>query len=211
MHRSPAGEIREIITDHEALSFRENPFDFFLILARYKFAARLLKKTQHVLDVGCALGSGSLMLRNFAGKVTGADFDSEVIERNRKTFKDLDRLDFMQLDLLKVSGKHPTFDAVVSMDVIEHFKEEQIPAVAKAYADLTKDGGFAVIGTPNLLSQPYASKRRLETHLCEMDPDQFTKFLEPHFRQVFLFSMTDEVVSTSFNKMAWYLMALCTK
>ena len=41
---------------------------------------------------------------------------------------------------------------------------------------------------------------------------QVTSLLQEYFFQrVFLFSMTDEVVSLSFPKMAWYLMAICVK
>ncbi len=95
------------------------------------------------------------------------------------------------------------------MDVIEHFHKEQIPQVVKSYRGLVGQSGFAVIGTPNSASAPYASARRKATHLHEMGPEEFQEVLSKEFGRVFMFSMTDETVSTSFNKMAWYLIGVC--
>ena len=103
------------------------------------------------------------------------------------------------------------FDVVVSMDVIEHFQFEETEQVASNYASLLKPGGFAVIGTPNIASQPYASQRRRDSHPFEFRHDQFEDVLNSAFSNVFMFSMTDEIVSTQFPKLSWYLMALCTK
>lgn len=195
----------------EGLTFQESPLDFLFILARYKFAARFLRKHHHVLDVGCGTCSGSILMSKFAEKVTASDFDENLLESNRKQYAHLTNIDFRKLDLLNKPKDFGQYDAVVSMDVIEHFTEDQMPTVTQAYADLTKDSGFAVIGTPNVHSRPYASKRRVETHPFEFSPEQYEERLREHFKNVFIFSMTDEVVSTGFNKMAWYLMAICTK
>lgn len=211
LFRNEQGELKEMLGHVEGISFRESPLDFFILLARYKFAARLLHKTEHVLDAGCGHGHGSAFLSKFAGSVTGADFDADLVANAAKSYSDIPNLNFRTIDLLNLKSDLGTYDAVVSMDVIEHFTADQVDTVASNYSKLTKEGGFAAIGTPNIASQPYASKRRRDTHLHEFEPDEFEKLLAKHFRKVFLFSMTDEVVSLSFPKMAWYLMALCVK
>ena len=211
LFRQEDGEIKEAFTQIEGVSFKENPLELFILLARYKFAARLLEKNADVLDAGCGLGLGSVFLSKFSQQVTGIDFDQEMIQRNRNQYSDIPNLSFDFLDLTATPSDLKKFNTVVSLDVIEHFEEEKIPLVVNSLHKLTADNGFAIIGTPNIASQPYASTRRKESHLHEFEPDEFKNLLKSYFKNVFLFSMTDEVVSLSFNKMAWYLMALCTK
>ena len=211
LFRPEDGEIKEAFTQIEGVSFKENPLELFILLARYKFAARLLEKNADVLDAGCGLGLGSVFLSKFSQHVTGIDFDQEMIQRNRNQYSDIPNLSFDFLDLTATPSDLKKFNTVVSLDVIEHFEEEKIPLVVNSLHKLTADNGFAIIGTPNIASQPYASTRRKESHLHEFEPDEFKNLLKSYFKNVFLFSMTDEVVSLSFNKMAWYLMALCTK
>lgn len=211
LFRDKDGSLKNMMSYAEGVSYREHPLDFFIMLARYKFAARLIKKDKCVLDAGCGHGLGTVFLSKFAKQVTGGDYDAELLKNNEKEYNDIHNVNFKRLNLLDVSSHKTIYDVVVSMDVIEHFKEEDTNRVAENYAKLTKKGGFAIIGTPNMISRPYASKRRLETHLHEFNPDEFESLLSKYFKHVFLFSMTDEVVSLSFPKLAWYLMALCVK
>lgn len=211
LFRDKDGKVKDMLSYVEGISFRESPLDFFILLARYKFAVRFLKRTDTVLDAGCGHGVGTVLLSRFAKRVVGADVDRAMIERNQKEYRDIANASFTTIDLVRPDPALGQFDAVVSLDVIEHFEKDQTRTVAANYAGLVRENGFALIGTPNIASQPYASKRRLETHLHEFTPEEFEAVLTPNFRRVFLFSMTDEVVSTSFPKMAWYLMALCVK
>ena len=209
LFRDKHGGIKKILAPEEGISYRENPLDFFILLARYKFAARLMKRDYDILDVGCGHGLGTVFLSKFARHVIGADYDKQLIDKNRKQYRSLYNIDFVTLDLLDISSHKQKYDAVVSLDVIEHFSKKNTEYVAENYAKLTKKGGFAVVGTPNIISRPFASKRRLATHLHEFDPVTFEALLSKYFKHVFLFSMTDEVISLSFPKLAWYLMALC--
>ena len=63
-----------------------------------------------------------------------------------------------------------------------------------------KKDGFAIIGTPNVASKKFASKRRLNSHPFEFDYDFFEDTLSKAFKNVFVFTMTDEIVSTQFQK-----------
>jgi hypothetical protein len=63
---------------------------------------------------------------------------------------------------------------------------------------------------PSLESQPYASPGSKEGHVnCKSGKD-FKDLMEKFFANVFLFSMNDEVVHTGFEKMAHYLIVVCT-
>lgn len=205
------GNVKPILSISEYITYSKNPLDFFILLARYKFAARLLKKTDNVIDIGCSHGLGTIFMSKFANHVVGADYYEDVIKDNKQRYGSVSNISFINLDLLDISSHKTKYDAVVSLDVIEHFTVAETKKAAANYAKLTRDGGFALIGTPNIASRQFASARRLRQHLHEFDPVELESLLSRYFKRVFVFSMTDEVVSLSFPKMAWYLMALCIK
>ncbi|MBF0492357.1 MAG: class I SAM-dependent methyltransferase [Deltaproteobacteria bacterium] len=211
MFRNKNGGIKKAVEKIEGTSFRDTPLDFFILLARYKFAARLLEKQHRVIDAGGGSGLGAVFLSKFCKQVIAVDYDAELVAHNQKEFSEIKNLEFKTLNLLKVPKNFPRFDALVSMDVVEHFPIKDSSKIVKNYVNLIKPGGFAVIGTPSAYSQSFASQRRLDSHFHEFEPDEFKSFLSKYFKNVFLFSMTDEVVSLTFPKMAWYLMALCIK
>ena len=212
LFRNSDGSVRNILEDVEDIVFNENPLDFFIILARYKFGTRFIKKTHKVIDVGCGHGLGSVFLSKYANEIIGVDLDKDLVETNNSNYKKIKNLQFKEFDLLKPSKSFVNkFDVVVSMDVIEHFKKKKLGTVVDSYYNLLNSDGFAIIGTPNIASRPYASQRRLDTHEFEFTRDEFEKTLLKKFKNVFVFSMTDEVVSTSFPNMAWFFIAICTK
>ena len=212
LFRDDSGEIKDLLSSIEGFSFREDPLSFFITVARYKFATRFIKKSHNILDAGCGHGFGSIFLSKYANSVTGGDFDEELVAHNNNEFESIQNLNFKKLNLLDPDPSHiEKYDALVSMDVIEHFEKNDVESVTKNYSRLLKPGGFAVIGTPNIASQQYASQRRINSHPFEFDYDEFDRVLNTAFSNVFVFSMTDEIVSTQFPKMAWYLMAICTK
>lgn len=212
LFRNPDGSLRNILENVEGIVFNENPLDFFIILARYKFGTRFIKKTHKVIDVGCGHGLGSVFLSKYANEIIGVDLDKDLVETNNSNYKKIKNLQFKEFDLLKPSKSFVNkFDVVVSMDVIEHFKKNKLGTVVDSYYNLLNSDGFAIIGTPNIASRPYASQRRLDTHEFEFTRDELEKTLLKKFKNVFIFSMTDEVVSTSFPNMAWFFIAICTK
>src|SRR5437762_2510631 len=80
--------------------------------------------------------------------------------------------------------------------------------VAKIARSLTATG-TAIIGSPSLQSQAYASPPSKEGHVNCMDGLEYKKVMLRHFDNVFLFSMNDEMVHTGYHPMAHYLLALC--
>ena len=53
--------------------FEINTLQILIKLARYKFAARMVKKSDAVLEVGSGTGLGALFLSQFAASVTGLE------------------------------------------------------------------------------------------------------------------------------------------
>lgn len=212
LFRNTEGDLKDVLSELEGYSFKENPFDIFLMLARYKFASRFLKNNHKVIDAGCGIGMGSLFLSKFSNHVTGGDYDLDLLKKNKLEYQNYKNISFTFLDLLNLDQSLINkYDVVVSMDVIEHFELKKVKKVTDSFSKLLNKNGFAVIGTPNIASPPFASKRRISVHPHEFSADQFENALRKSFKNVFLFSMTDEIVSTQFPKLSWYLMALCTK
>jgi 2-polyprenyl-3-methyl-5-hydroxy-6-metoxy-1,4-benzoquinol methylase len=131
----------------EGPTFRANPLDFLILLARYKFAARLLRPGDEVLDAGCGHGIGSVFLRPFARTVTGADADEALIGHCRETYADVDGLDFAVADVRDLETLGRSWDAVVSLDVIEHLSVEDGRAMVESIGRVLRPGGFAVISS----------------------------------------------------------------
>jgi 2-polyprenyl-3-methyl-5-hydroxy-6-metoxy-1,4-benzoquinol methylase len=212
LFRDDSGEVKNMLNKIEGISYKDSPIDFFILLARYKFAARLIRKDQDIIDVGCGKGYGTVFLSKYAKNVVGVDRDDELISYNSNEHSDNDQISFKTMDLLEIDKSDiARYDAVVSMDVIEHFVKEDIPLAVENYSKLIKDDGFAIIGTPNIASRDFASQRRIDTHPFEFTDKEFEETLKKSFKNVFMFSMTDEIVSTQFTGLSWYLMALCTK
>ncbi|MBF0398911.1 MAG: class I SAM-dependent methyltransferase [Desulfobacterales bacterium] len=187
--------------------FSENPFGLFLILSRYKFAAKLANPSDIVIDIGCGKGIGTTMLAHYCREVVGIDYMEEsILTANRRNC--LKNLTFKTADARNYSNDKK-FNLVVSLDVIEHMPQEDARALLKNSKELLTTDGFAVIGTPNINSAQYASPERRQAHVYEYSYNEFRKLLEEHFKRVIIFSMTDETVNTSFHEMAWYFMALC--
>lgn len=200
-------------TSEDSFTYQERPLCFFFTMARYKFAGRLVKRTDRVLDIGCGAGIGSHLLTQFAKHVIGSDIDSQSIKNCNKWVKQ-PNLEFVEEDMLDpdMVQKHKGFcDVIVSIDTLEHVSKEEGLIMLRHVYEILPVGGMAIIGTPNKNSSAYASVWRKDGHIHEYRPDELIETMESVFGRTLLFSMTDETVSTSFSEMAWYLITVSTK
>jgi len=212
LFRDADGQYKDMLDSVEGTTFIESPIDFYIILSRYKFASKILSNKEKVIEVGCGHGYGSVMLSKYVESLVATDIDNELITACKKNFSSLGNCEFKTMDLLSPKSEDISkYDALVSLDVIEHFEKNDINKAVEGYYSLLKKVGVAVIGTPNINSQPYASARRKASHPYEFSYEEFDKALSNKFENVFIFSMTDEVVSTSFSELAWYFIAICVK
>jgi SAM-dependent methyltransferase len=114
---------------------------------RRRLVLDLLRRREFssLLDVGCGPAAMLLFLaRRLPGHVhmTGVDFASDVIERNRRAFPDMR---FAVLDIER--GALPDqFDVVVCSEVIEHL-ERQEDAI-RHLSSMVKPGGALLITCP---------------------------------------------------------------
>jgi len=186
----------------------DDPKRLTFVLARYKFAAKMLQGLQSVLEIGCADAFGTRIVQQHVGRVTAVDFDPVFVKDAKERMHPNWPFDCFEHDML--SGPVPgQFDGVYSMDVLEHILPSQEDLFLKNLAASLTEDGIAIIGSPSLQSQAYASPPSKAGHVNCKDGTDFKKTLQRQFRTVFLFSMNDEVVHTGFAAMAHYLIGLC--
>jgi len=182
-----------------------------IALARYKFAARIIgdNPKKNVLELGCNEGLGTLSLAQVAAKTLAVDFDSKSIAWAKKNLSN-SKLEYICDDFLgKNFGK---FDAVVSIDVIEHIEEEKEQLFVSTLAQNLNDEGVSIVGTPNITASSYASEGSKIGHINLYDSQRLKELFLKHFKNVFLFGMNDEVIHTGFAPMAHYLFVVaCNK
>ena len=186
----------------------DDPRRLAFTFSRYKFIGKMLEGKDRVLEIGCGDGFVSRVVAQSVGSLTAMDFDPVFIEdaKARATTEKWP-ITFGVHDILSGPPKG-TFDAIYSMDVMEHIQSaDEDTYLANICAGLT-DQGVALIGMPSQESQVYASAASKAGHVnCKTGPE-LKAALARHFHNVFLFSMNDEVVHTGYHKMAHYLIAM---
>ena len=188
----------------------DDPRGLLFVLARYKFVAKMLSGKARVVEIGCADAFGTRIVQQEVGEVTASDFDPVFIDdARRRMASDGWSCETVVHDIL--SGPVPPggFDAAYSLDVFEHIPPDQENRFVGNIARSLGSCGVAVIGSPSLQSQAYASEGSKAGHVNCKDGREYRKVMERHFENVFLFSMNDEVVHTGFSPLAHYLFALC--
>jgi len=179
-----------------------------IVLARYKFVAKMLSGKQRVLEVGVGDGWASRVVKQEVGTLVGIDIDPVFVSDAMAAMEDPWTFECQVHDML-AGPIAPLFEAAYALDVLEHIVErDEHRFIANIAASLVEPG-VAIFGMPSLESQEYASPGSKEGHVnCKSAPD-LKRVLQRHFHEVFIFSMNDEIVHTGFHKLAHYLFALC--
>lgn len=188
-------------------SLLNDPIHMSFVLARYKFCARMLRGKQMVLEVGCGDAPGTPIVAEFTGKVIAVDVEKRLIDSDTKRLRDVKNIEFRVHDICK-DAPLERFDAVYSIDVIEHLdKKLNIPFMENSVKCLKKHG-ICIIGTPNIKANKYASERSRIQHINLFSHKSLHEHLARYFENVFMFSMNDEVVHTGYGNMAHYLFGM---
>ena len=182
------------------------------ILARYKFAAKMLqnRKELTVIDFGCNDGLGDLLISQNCDckEIIGIDFDEDAIAWADENIAN-EKMKFIQHDFLGMDICSSGGDCAVSLDVIEHIPAEKEDIYFQTICNNLKDNGIAVIGTPNVTMFPYASPWNKKAHINNYSQERLYEAAAKWFQNVFIFGMNDEVLHTGFYPMSCYIMALC--
>jgi SAM-dependent methyltransferase len=143
---------------------------FNLHVERYEFAARKLRDAKSILDIACGVGYGSRLLKDSlpAALVTGVDYSADAIEYANDRYA-LPGLTFRVADGMTFDDG--PFDAVVSLETIEHLPDPQ-PFIQRVTTRLLRPGGIfigSVPVTPSMDANPH--------HLHDFTARSFRKLL----------------------------------
>lgn len=204
------GEKSYLMGNGIAWAFHDDPRHVLFTLSRYKFVAKMFNGLSNVLEVGCGDGFASRLVLQQVKKLTAIDVDLNFINNAKnRNIKDW-HITFKLHDMLDGGPILEEFDAAFSLDVIEHIKRNNHELFLNNICKSLSSSGILIVGHPSIESQPHASPQSKLGHISCMTQSELKQTLEKHFKNVFIFSMNDEVIHTGFSKMSHYNLALCT-
>ena len=165
-------------------------------IVRYKWAMRLLRPTDVVLDVGCGTGYGARLLADRCARVVGYEPEAPIARANVAEYPH-PRLEFTS-DWPSLS----TFDAITCFDVIEHVQTDE--EFLAAMASRLQDGGVVFLSTPRKTGE-----RLKNEHCREYDEMALRQLLGTRFSRMLLLGQIDEVIGSISLSHCWTFYAIC--
>ncbi len=165
------------------------------------------RQAHSVLELGCSDGIGTPILAEKKQQYVGIDLDEGAILDAQRNYEEAPHFSFHFDDFM--GKQYGQFDSVVSLDVIEHIHQEFEAEYLETVWKNTCSTGIAIIGTPNITSQQYASKASQLGHVNLFDQNRLVSVLSKYFGTVFPFGMNDEVAHTGYANMSHYLLCVC--
>ena len=105
----------------------------------------MIGQREHILELGCSDGIGASILAERASLYTGVDLDKPSLEISKQNLHE-SKYTFIHEDFMgKAFG---AFDAIVSLDVIEHILPEYEDIYFQTIMSNITENGICVIGTP---------------------------------------------------------------
>ena len=131
--------------------YRSDPKHLVFTLSRYKFAAKLLQGKKTVLELGGGDTFGSPIILQEVEELDVVDFEPLVLD-SVKEYHDkeiLDRINFIVADFTKKINFERKYDAVISLDAIEHIESSLEDEYLNNIVNALDKNGICIIGTPN--------------------------------------------------------------
>ena len=189
-------------------AWHDDPKRLAFLFSRYKFVAKMFSGMNRVVEAGCADAFATRVVVQEVKSLVAIDFDPIFVQDVNQRMDSDWPFECRVHDMLQ-GPPGIGFDGAYAVDVIEHIPEAHEDVFIGNMAASLHDHGVCIVGSPSLHSQPYASELSKQGHVnCKTGPG-LRELMERHFRNVFIFSMNDEVVHTGFQKMAQYYFALC--
>ena len=135
---------------------------------RYQFAAAMISTPAIVVDVACGCGYGSRILHDSGSRVIGIDISGEAIEFAKKHYPGPAYI-CARADV----GHYGAFDAVVSLETIEHI-ENPLGLLRASH------GKMLIASVPNEVLYPFSKELFVGDeypHFRHYTPEQFDALL----------------------------------
>ena len=153
-------------------------------LSRYEFAAGFVKG-KIILDIACGPGYGSSYLFDKGARiVVGGDMSVEAIEAARSFYR-RQGVEFLLLDATRLPFADGSFEAIVSMETIEHLGQYQ--DYLSECKRVLKGGGLFICSTPNKGHGIPEIKEFSPYHVHEFYIEELQELLSQFFTEVQLY------------------------
>jgi SAM-dependent methyltransferase len=191
-------------------TWRWNPRRLGMVLARYKFVAKMLSGLNDVAEIGCADAFASAVVAQEVGRLALFDFDPAFVAEARRVVADIPNVNHVAEHDILAGALGRLYDAIYMLDVLEHIAPLEVAKAMTNVVASLQPGGIFIAGVPSLESQAYASAISRAGHVNCQSGHQLRNSMRRFFANVFLFGMNDEVLHTGFAPMCHYLFVLCT-
>ena len=153
---------------------------------RYNTTLQYILSSDKVLDIACGNGFGSYILSQKTNNIViGGDITKETVAECTDSYANQKNLQFRVVDGTDIQFEHNYFDKIVSFETIEHtakYKE----MLLEFYRTL-KNGGVAIISTPNIIINSPTGKVLNPFHTQEFTLDELSNILNSSFDDVTIF------------------------
>lgn len=190
-----------------AQAYVNDPKMISFITSRYKFVSKMLANVETALEVGCGDAFGGPLVAQSVKRLICTDIDEETIAANRERCRFFKNMEFAYHDFRR-SPYPEKAQAIYLVDVIEHVFAEEEPIFMRNLVQTLQPDGFILMGTPNAAAEQYASAHSRAGHVNTKTHAALRQLGAAYFKNVFSFSMNDEVVHTGFGPMSHYLWIL---
>lgn len=180
-HTSPLGFTGERVLPDDpewAWCFQAHKFGYHDLVTRIAAGAR-------VLDVGCGEGYGPDLLARKASWVVAADYAFDTVRHARERYR-ASTIAWIVCDAQRLPFRGGTFDAVSSLQVIEHFRDTE--AHLAGVTRLLAPHGWHYVATPNI-DEMGEAERDNPYHLRDFTPGDLRTTLAAAFEEVDLLGM----------------------
>lgn len=149
--------------------------------ARYEFAANFFDEGALVLDNGCGIGRGSILLSAHGARVVGLDISENVV-RNAADDPRCESVTFVVGNSCELPFPSRSFDCITCFEVIEHVNNPVL--LLTEVRRVLRLGGVAVVSTP--VRPPWGGTTSLY-HVQEFDCREFSALIQEVFPEAELF------------------------
>ncbi len=172
----------------------EETYWFARHVAGYEIAIDATRNATRVLDSGCGEGYGAGMLADAPAATggaktrlcTGIDVYADAVAHAAHEYP---QARFVRSDAALLPFAAASFDAVVSLQVIEHLCDPA--AYAAECRRVLGDNATLVCATPNRLTFTPPGRPKNPFHIVEFSPDELASMLSCHFGSVEMLGLTD--------------------
>ncbi len=200
-------EIKDKLRDYHYVFelYNDNIYNYILFLDHkfaYDYVTKQINRNSSVLEIGCGDGYGTSYLAKHFKYVEAIDISEDAIKKAKAIYK-LDNCTFKSYPGKKLNYPDNFFDAVVSLQVIEHVKDVKL--YLKEIKRVLKDDGVFIISTPSRTHR-LAPKQKPwnEEHLREYDSKTLQREISKVFDNFKILSVTSkqEILDIEYDRVA---------